>query len=33
MFLEIALAVTLQDIGWLAGDWQLTAGEKCVEEQ
>jgi hypothetical protein len=33
MILEIALALTLQDIGWLAGDWQLAAGGKCVEEQ
>jgi Domain of unknown function (DUF6265) len=33
MFLEVALAVTLQDIGWLAGEWQLTASNRCVEEQ
>ena len=32
MILEIALAVTLQDIAWLAGDWQLTTGETCIEE-
>ena len=33
MILEIALALTLQDIGWLAGAWQLSAGGTCVEEQ
>jgi hypothetical protein len=34
MILEIALAVTLQDIGWLAGGWQLTtAAGACIEEQ
>jgi hypothetical protein len=32
MFLEIALALTLQDIGWLAGEWQLTTPNACVEE-
>ena len=24
--------MTLQDLGWLAGDWQLTAGGQCIEE-
>jgi hypothetical protein len=33
MFIEIALALTLQDIGWLAGEWQLTAANSCIEEQ
>lgn len=33
MILEIALAVTLQDLGWLAGGWQFTTGGTCVEEQ
>ena len=33
MILEIVLAVTLQDIAWLAGDWQLTNGGACIEEQ
>jgi hypothetical protein len=34
MILEIALALTLHDIGWLAGQWQLTtAASQCVEEQ
>ena len=33
MILEIALAVTLQDIAWLAGDWQLAGTKQCVEEQ
>ena len=32
MILAIALAVTLQDLGWLAGDWQLTTGAQCIEE-
>jgi len=32
MMILIALALTLQDIGWLAGDWQLTDGKQCVEE-
>jgi hypothetical protein len=33
MILEIALAaVTLQDIGWLAGSWQLRSAASCVEE-
>ena len=25
MILEIALAVTLQDIAWLAGEWQIAS--------
>src|SRR3954463_4330330 len=33
MILAIALAVTLQDLAWLAGDWQLTSAAACVEEQ
>ena len=34
MFLEIALALTLQDLGWLAGSWQVTQGTtECTEEQ
>ena len=32
MILEIALALTLYDIAWLSGDWQLTSGTRCVEE-
>ena len=32
MLFEIALALTLYDIAWLSGDWQLTAGTQCVEE-
>ena len=32
MLLEIALALTLYDIAWLSGDWQLTSGTRCVEE-
>jgi hypothetical protein len=33
MILEIALAVTLQDIAWLAGEWQIASPTRCVEEQ
>jgi hypothetical protein len=32
MLLEIALALTLHDLAWLAGDWQFTAGTRCIEE-
>ena len=32
MILEMALALTLRDIAWLAGDWQLMSGTACVEE-
>src|SRR3954471_8103227 len=32
MILEIALALTLKDIAWLAGDWQLTNQTRCIEE-
>ena len=32
MTLEIALALTLYDIAWLSGDWQLTSGTRCIEE-
>jgi hypothetical protein len=32
MMILMALALTLQDIGWLSGDWQLTDGKQCVEE-
>ena len=33
MILEMALAVTLQDIAWLAGEWQIASPNQCVEEQ
>jgi uncharacterized protein DUF6265 len=33
MILEIALAVTLRDIEWLAGEWQIASPTRCVEEQ
>jgi hypothetical protein len=33
MIPEMALALTLRDIAWLAGDWQLTTAAACVEEQ
>jgi hypothetical protein len=32
IILATILAVTLHDLAWLAGDWQLTAGPRCVEE-
>ena len=32
MILEIALALTLQDIDWLAGQWQIASATQCVEE-
>jgi len=32
MIVEIALALTLHDLAWLAGDWQSNAGQRCVEE-
>jgi hypothetical protein len=32
VMLAMLLALTLQDIRWLAGDWQLTIGKQCVEE-
>ncbi len=32
MILEIALALTLKDIAWLAGDWQLLNATQCIEE-
>ena len=32
MMLAVMLAVTLSDLRWLAGEWQLTTGTQCVEE-
>ena len=32
MLAEIALALTLQDLTWLAGGWQLAKGARCIEE-
>jgi hypothetical protein len=32
MMLAAVLALTLSDINWLAGDWELTTGNRCVEE-
>jgi hypothetical protein len=32
MMILLAFALTLQDFGWLAGDWQLAQGKQCVEE-
>ena len=28
----VAMALSLADIAWLAGDWQMSAGTRCVEE-
>jgi hypothetical protein len=33
MISEIALAVTLLDLGWLAGGWETASPARCVEEQ
>lgn len=33
MVLEMVLAVALQDIAWLAGEWQIASAARCVEEQ
>lgn len=33
MILEIALALTLKDIAWLSGEWQIVTPSQCVEEQ
>jgi len=33
MLLAIALTVSLQDIGWLAGEWQIASASQCVEER
>ena len=30
--LALASTLTLHDLAWLAGDWQLTSGAQCVEE-
>ena len=32
MMLLVATILTLADLGWLAGDWQMTKGEQCIEE-
>jgi hypothetical protein len=32
MMLVLALALTLKDIAWLAGDWQLLTPTQCIEE-
>ena len=32
MIAVIALALTLQDLAWLAGGWQLANGARCIEE-
>ena len=32
MMLLVAITLTLADLGWLAGDWQMTSGEQCIEE-
>ena len=33
MIFEIALALTLYDIAWLSGDWELVSGTNSVEER
>jgi|SRR5829696_5095711 len=32
MMLGLILALTLHDLAWLAGDWQMTKGKQCIEE-
>jgi hypothetical protein len=32
MMLLVAMTLTLADLGWLAGDWQMTRGAQCIEE-
>ena len=32
LILFVAAAMTLHELAWLAGDWQLTRGGQCVEE-
>jgi hypothetical protein len=32
LILLVAAAMTLHDMVWLAGDWQLMRGDQCVEE-
>jgi uncharacterized protein DUF6265 len=32
MMLFVAMTLTLADLAWLAGDWQMTKGEQCIEE-
>jgi hypothetical protein len=33
MILELLLAVTLRDIAWLAGSWEIASATQCVDEQ
>jgi Domain of unknown function (DUF6265) len=28
----VVMALSLADIGWLAGHWEMSAGSRCVEE-
>ena len=28
----VVMALSLADVGWLAGDWEMSAGTRCVEE-
>ncbi len=32
MLMALVLAVSLHDIAWLAGDWEMTRGGECIEE-
>ena len=32
-FLALALALDVRDMAWLAGDWQMTRGDECIEER
>ena len=28
----VVMALSLADIGWLAGNWEMSAGARCIEE-
>jgi len=28
----VAMALSLVDLGWLAGNWEMSAGARCIEE-
>ena len=32
MIIAVVMALSLADIGWLAGSWELSSGARCIEE-
>lgn len=32
MWIALLFALSLRDIGWLAGDWEMTRAGECIEE-